>query len=866
MQCLRLSSVRFFSCWLTFLLVAIFVHTLAAGPMSLIGPHPTSPLTFYPNIHSIKAYNGRVYFGYGNYDYYPVNVVASYSEADNTFRMEHSAGTDAMDTMRVLGGRLFVPSVDPIHYDDFADLCYYTPGQGWRNMAPAGNYHNYDMAQLGSDLFIAGSRDIAEGAGTGNASLLRSSDAGPSWTVITVPSTYFRYYWCFAMGTKLWVQGGYYEGGAFTASTVLTPFYFYKPTVLPGGFAVALSGRSPTGSGNAYPLVSFNGTTQATLLANVLDFSWDGTDLYALTSTAILKASALTASSATWTATSPTPPTASRALEVLNGVAYVAAGGSIYADRLSGATWGLGTPAVLNELPDSFGRGIAFDGNRLVVGAPDSSTATVPLAGQASVWDVPLPTASGAWQQASTISPPAPDFSGWFGKDVTIRGDLMAIVEAGNDTTNRDRGSSALVHTFQLVNGSWVARAVLSVPFAHSALFDENMLLVGTGNPAANQAAGLPGVNPYLITRDAQNVPVFTGQTQLVPVSTNYGYKPVTRVVRAQDRLIVGFAGDPSRNGSRGMVSVWKKAANGLSWNTTPVHEFRASPSPSDRFDRFGYAVAADGLLLAVGAPRDDTVAKQGGRVFLYQWTGTSYALTHSINPAVANDELAFGTSLALKGNKLLVGAPGQTIGDIPLVGSASLYRYTGTAVTFERTIARPSGSLAEFGFKVAIGDNWLAVGSRVSSPGPLTSRIALESVSSVSDWFLTYGLSNTPASLAADGDSDGVTNLIEYASGLLPGVTSVQTYTPGASSGLPLVVPDPAATDGSMLVTYLRPTADSLLVATVEAGTSPGSLTAASVEPVQSITLGGMLITTVRVRPPVNSTAFFARVRYSYP
>ena len=56
--------------------------------MSLIGPHPTSPLTFYPNIHSIKSYNGRVYFGYGDYNYYPVNVVSSYAESDNTFRME----------------------------------------------------------------------------------------------------------------------------------------------------------------------------------------------------------------------------------------------------------------------------------------------------------------------------------------------------------------------------------------------------------------------------------------------------------------------------------------------------------------------------------------------------------------------------------------------------------------------------------------------------------------------------------------------------------------------------------------------------------------------------------------------------------
>ena len=858
------STVLCFSAWFTFLYVVVFAHSLAAAPMSLIGPHPTSPLTFYPNIHSIKSYNGRVYFGYGDYNYYPVNVVSSYAESDNTFRMEHSASTDAVDTMRVIGNQLFVPSVDPIHYDDFADFCYYTPGLGWRNMAPAGAYHIFDLAQLGTDLFIAGSRDISEGSGTGGAALLRSTDAGRSWSVITVPSTSSRYYWCFTMGTKLWVQGGYYEAGGFTVSAALTPTYFYKPTVLPGGFAVALSGRSPTGSGTAYSLVSFDGTTQRTLLTGVLDFSWDGTGLYALTSTGVFIASNLTVSGATWTLTSATPPASPRALEVLNGIAYVASGGNIYAGRLSGAVWGLGSPAVVNELPDAFGRGLAFDGSRLVVGAPDFSTSTIPLAGQATVWDVPLPT-SGNWQQAATISPAVPDFSGWFGKGTTVRGDLMAVVEGGNDSTNRDRGSSALVHTFQLVNGSWVARTVLNIPFAHSALLDENMLLVGTGNPAANQAAGLPGVNPYLITRDAQTVPIFTAQTQLVPISANYGYKPIARVVRAEDRLIVGFAGDPSRNGGRGLVSVWKKAANGLSWITAPVQEFTAV-NGTDRYDRFGYAVAAEGTLLAVGAPRDDTLAKQAGRVYLYQWNGTAYAQTHTVSPAVAQSELALGTSLAMKGGKLLVGAPGLTVANVPHRGSVSLYRHTGTTWVFDRTIKRPSGSLAEFGIEVAIGDTWLAAGSRYSSPGPLTSRVALESVYSASDWFAANGLSGASASLSADVDFDGITNLVEFASGLPPGVSDVRTYTPGASSGLPLITPDSAATDGSMLITYLRPAADSLLVATVEAGTSPATLAVATVEPVQTNTLSGMIITTVRVRPPASTTTFFARVRYSYP
>lgn len=852
--------------WVIVLFAAFFAHSVFAVPMSLVGPHPTSPLTFYPNIHSIKSFNGRVYFGYGDYNYYPVNVIASYSETDNAFRLEHSASTDAVDTMRVIGNQLFVPSVDPIHYDDFRDFSYYTPGLGWRDMAPAGAYHIFDAAQLGSALFISGSRDVAEGTGTGFASLLRSADGGRSWSVITVPSTYSRYYWCFSMGTRIWVQGGFYEAGVFTVSAVLTPTYFYKPTVLPAGFAVALSGRAPTGSGTAYSLVSFDGTTQRSLLTGVLDFSWDGADLYALTSTSVFKATNLTVTGATWTLTSATPPASPRALEVLNNIAYVTSGSSVYAGRLSGAAWGLGSPSVANELPDSFGRGLAFDGNRLIVGAPDASTASAPLSGLASAWNVPQPT-SGTWQQAATIAPPLPDFSGWFGKDVAIHNDLMAVVESGFDTTERDRGNAARVHTFQLESGAWIPRTVLSVPFAHSAIFDENMLLVGTGNPAANQATGVPGVNPYLITRDVQNVPTFTAQAQLVPANTvTFGYKPVAKIVRAQDRLIAGFAGDPSREGGRGFASVWRKSADGLSWIATPLLQLTTSPTTSTS-DRFGYAVAAEGIHLAIGAPRNDSAAPQAGRIHLFQWTGTTYAQTQSITSPVAQAEAAFGSAIAIKGDKMLVGAPGMTVANTPHVGAVYLYRNNGTAWQFVRQMQRPSASQSEFGIEVAIGDTWLAAGSRFSNASAtIAERVAFESVYSISDWNADNGLAGGAAAHTADPDFDGIVNLIEYASGLEPALNDGRTYSPGDTAGLPLVVSDSANTDGSLLITYLRPAADAFLVATVEAAEIPAAFLTATVEPVETTTQGTAIITKVRVRPPVGAVKFFVRVRYSYP
>ena len=847
-------------------LVAVLATTLngLSVPMALVAPHPTSPLTPYPNIHSIKSYHGRVYFGYGDYNRYPVNVIASYSVAENVVRLEHSAGTDAVDSMRVLGGKLFAPSVDPIHYEDFRDLSYFTPGLGWRDMAPAGALHIYDCAELGADLFICGARDAAEDGGLGGSVLMRSTDGGRTWVFASGLTGGSRFYWCFALGSRVWTQGGYFQGSAFTGSSLLNVTYFYKPTTLPGGFVVALSGRAPTSSGSPGTLVSFDGATVRTLSANVVDFTWDGTDLYMVgVSGNIMKATSLTATGVTWVNTAVTPPAGPRALEVLNGIAYVASGSSIYAAELSGAAWGLGAPAVVNEMPDSFGRGLAFDGDRLIVGAPDASTGAIPLSGRASVWTAPASTL-GSWQLTQTIDPPVPDFSGWFGKDVATRGDLLAVVESGYDVSNADRGSSARVHLYQLVAGSWVARAILSIPFAHSAVFDENMLMVGTGNPAANQAAGLPGVSLYLITRDAADVPSFTAQTQLVPRSSAYGYKPIARVARMQDRLVAGWAGDPSRNGGRGLVSVWKKNAAGTGWTSLPAQEFTATGV--DRYDRFGFAVAGEETVLAVGAPRDDAAAPQAGRVYLYSWNGTRYNQTQIINSPLLQAEAGFGSALAMKGNRLLIGAPGATEGNTPHAGAVYLYVNTGGSWQFARKMQRPASSLAEFGIEVAIGDTWLAAGSRFSSDSAnIASRIAMELIYPISDWYASNGLTGASASPFADLDFDGLPNLIEYACGTNPNVSDLRFFAPGKNSGLPLVVADPASADGSLLVSYLRPLSDTSLMATVEAGASPVILLPVAVEPVSSVNEGGMVVTTVRVRPPLGAAQFFVRVRYGY-
>jgi hypothetical protein len=208
-------------------------------------------------------------------------------------------------------------------------------------------------------------------------------------------------------------------------------------------------------------------------------------------------------------------------------------------------------------------------------------------------------------------------------------------------------------------------------------------------------------------------------------------YKPNARHTRTEHRLNAGGAGDPRRNGGRGLVSVWQKNAAGSDWLLSPTQEFTSAEE--DRYDQFGFAVAAHDAVLAVGAPRDDAGAPQAGAVYLYQWNGNAYVRTQIITSPVTQAEAGFGSALAMKGNKLLIGAPGVAIAGTPHAGAVYLYQHNGTTWQLLRQLQRPAASQAEFGIEVAIGDRWLAAGSRFSSASAsLTARIALEPIETV--------------------------------------------------------------------------------------------------------------------------------------
>ena len=120
--------------------------------------------------------------------------------------------------------------------------------------------------------------------------------------------------------------------------------------------------------------------------------------------------------------------------------------------------------------------------------------------------------------------------------------------------------------------------------------------------------------------------------------------------------------------------------------------------------DRFGQSVAVSGDVVMVGAPGDDDSGAEAGLIYIYRlidevWT---YDGTLTANNTTAGDN--FGHSIAISGDYAMVGAPGKTRNGIKDAGSVYIFKRSGNvwSQTQELTVPINEGN-RRFGTFVAM-------------------------------------------------------------------------------------------------------------------------------------------------------------------
>ncbi len=172
-----------------------------------------------------------------------------------------------------------------------------------------------------------------------------------------------------------------------------------------------------------------------------------------------------------------------------------------------------------------------------------------------------------------------------------------------------------------------------------------------------------------------------------------------TRVGISGTTAIVGAQWD-TESGARGGAAYLFDASTGQ-------QQFKLLPPALHQQTLFGTSVACSETIAVVGAPYSDENGRaDAGCVYLFDTTTGEQIM--KITPTTSISRELFGSSVAIKGNTILVGAIQEEVG----AGAAYLIDATTGSQIFKLKANDP-WLFDQFGYSVAIGETTLIVGAR---------------------------------------------------------------------------------------------------------------------------------------------------------
>jgi hypothetical protein len=175
------------------------------------------------------------------------------------------------------------------------------------------------------------------------------------------------------------------------------------------------------------------------------------------------------------------------------------------------------------------------------------------------------------------------------------------------------------------------------------------------------------------------------------------------------ERLLIGApnASGPQFGSSIGAAYLYERAADG--W-----HERQVLPAPLGPTQfQFGTAVALDGPVAAIGAPHLGPPAA-APYVAVYSDSPTGFQLDALLQPSSGPAESAFGWTVDVDGERVLVGAP--------LGERAYIFQHSGGAWVEQAELVPSDAAPGQFGRSVALDGTRALVGAPYSD-GPTSSN-----------------------------------------------------------------------------------------------------------------------------------------------
>lgn len=348
---------------------------------------------------------------------------------------------------------------------------------------------------------------------------------------------------------------------------------------------------------------------------------------------------------------------------------------------------------------DQFGYSVAINGNTLVVGAPQYGGGN----GFAYVF-----VKSGAtWNQAARITS-GNSTSIQFGHAVAIGGDVIAV------GTPDDNNSGGVVYIFQKPPGGWqgnlLPSAQISVTdqgldqFGYSLAVSSDGSVLAAGAPFAAHSAIYVFVEPEggWVNSMTSNAGMSSPDDDQIGIS----------LAMSGDTVVAGETGTHNLQAAY----VFTKPPTGWTGSILPTASLTATDG--NVLDHFGESIAISGTTIVVGAPFH-RLGNGPGAAYVYVeprtgWRDSTQTAELNVNE---NYTALLGDSVAATGNLVLAGAPQNAIGQDANQGSVVGYLkppsgWKNTSIPTGSGTASDGQAQERFGTSMAISGNTVLVGA----------------------------------------------------------------------------------------------------------------------------------------------------------
>jgi hypothetical protein len=147
--------------------------------------------------------------------------------------------------------------------------------------------------------------------------------------------------------------------------------------------------------------------------------------------------------------------------------------------------------------------------------------------------------------------------------------------------------------------------------------------------------------------------------------------------------------------------------------------------SPDGAFnDNFGWAVAMDGDTAVIAANNKVVSTGNSGALYVFVRSGGNWLFQQELTAAGNPSGVLLGTSVAVSGNTIVAGSPFSTVGGNSAQGAAYVFTRSGTTWTQAQVLTAGDGAqVDDFGTSVAIDGGTIVVGADQHKVGSNTRQ-----------------------------------------------------------------------------------------------------------------------------------------------